>query len=134
PAKGRRRGNLAQGNLEEVSRSRGHRLVAGRVDRARSLRRRSSSVAGMRPRSSTSRPPSSDCRSDRRFMFRLGLVLFVTAAATIAGWRLLDHHVQAANVEGPLHGVTYAPWAKDQDPLSGKSSGIVSFLRTAFTE
>ena len=67
-------------------------------------------------------------------MFRLGLVLFVTAAATIAGWRLLDHHVQAANVEGPLHGVTYAPWAKDQDPLSGKSSGIVSFLRTAFTE
>ncbi|HEY6983068.1 glycosyltransferase [Reyranella sp.] len=52
----------------------------------------------------------------------------------MAGWRLLDSHVQAANVEGPLHGVTYAAWAKDQDPLAAKSSGILSFLRTAFTE
>jgi cellulose synthase/poly-beta-1,6-N-acetylglucosamine synthase-like glycosyltransferase/exo-beta-1,3-glucanase (GH17 family) len=67
-------------------------------------------------------------------MFRLGLVLLVSAVATVGGWRLLDSHVQAANVEGPLHGVTYAPWAKDQDPLSAKSSGIFSFLRTAFTE
>ncbi len=67
-------------------------------------------------------------------MFRFGLVLLVTTAATIAGWRLLDSHVQAANVEGPLHGVTYAPWAKDQDPLSARSNGVLSFLRTAFTE
>ena len=54
--------------------------------------------------------------------------------ATIAGWRLLDRTVTAADVEGPLHGVTYAPWAKDQDPIAAKSSGIVSFLRTAFTD
>lgn len=67
-------------------------------------------------------------------MFRLGLVLLVAAAATIAGWRLLDGRVHAAAVEGPLHGVTYAPWAKDQDPLSAKSNGVLSFLRTAFTE
>jgi cellulose synthase/poly-beta-1,6-N-acetylglucosamine synthase-like glycosyltransferase/exo-beta-1,3-glucanase (GH17 family) len=67
-------------------------------------------------------------------MFRRGLVLLVAVAATMAGWRLLDSHVQAANVEGPLHGVTYAAWAKDQDPLAAKSSGILSFLRTAFTE
>ncbi|SKA20686.1 Glycosyltransferase, catalytic subunit of cellulose synthase and poly-beta-1,6-N-acetylglucosamine synthase [Enhydrobacter aerosaccus] len=67
-------------------------------------------------------------------MFRLGVVLLITVAATIAGWRLLDRQVDAANVEGPLHGVTYAPWGKDQDPLSATSSGILSFLRTAFTE
>ncbi len=67
-------------------------------------------------------------------MLRLGLVLVVTAAATIAGWRLLNQHISAADVTMPLHGVTYAPWAKDQDPIAGKSSGVVSFLRTAFTE
>ena len=67
-------------------------------------------------------------------MFRLALVLVVAAAATIAGWRLLDRELPAANVEGPLHGVTYAPWAKDQDPLESKSSGVFPFLRTAFTE
>ncbi len=67
-------------------------------------------------------------------MIRLGLVLLVTAAATIAGWRLFDSHVSAANVEGLLHGVTYAPWAKDQDPIEAKTSGIFSFLRTAVSE
>ena len=30
--------------------------------------------------------------------------------------------------------MTYAPWAKDQDPIDAKSSGIFSFLRTAVTE
>ena len=44
-------------------------------------------------------------------MMRRGLVLFFTVAATLVGWRLLDSRVTAANVEGPLHGVTYAPWA-----------------------
>ena len=67
-------------------------------------------------------------------MFRLALVLVLAAAATIAGWRLLDRQLAAANVEGPLHGVTYAPWAKDQDPLDAKSSGVFPFLRTAFSE
>jgi cellulose synthase/poly-beta-1,6-N-acetylglucosamine synthase-like glycosyltransferase/exo-beta-1,3-glucanase (GH17 family) len=67
-------------------------------------------------------------------MFRLALVLIVAAAATIAGWRLLDRQVTAANVDGPLHGVTYAPWAKDQDPLESKASGVFPFLRTAITE
>src|SRR5258708_21665664 len=67
-------------------------------------------------------------------MFRLALVLMVAAAATIAGWWLLDRQLAAAGVEGPLHGVTYAPWAKDQDPLESKSSGVFSFLRTAITE
>ena len=67
-------------------------------------------------------------------MFRLALVLVVAAAATIAGWRLLDRELPAANVEGPLHGVTYAPWAKDQDPLVLDASGVFSFLRTAITE
>jgi len=67
-------------------------------------------------------------------MFRLGLVLIVAAAATLAGWRLLDRQIDAANVEGPLHGVTYAPWAKDQDPIAGRTSSIYSFLRTAITE
>ncbi|HTO82069.1 MAG TPA: glycosyltransferase, partial [Methylomirabilota bacterium] len=67
-------------------------------------------------------------------MFRLALVLVVAAAATIAGWRLLDRELAAADVEGPLHGVTYAPWARDQDPLASKASGIFPFLRTAITE
>ena len=67
-------------------------------------------------------------------MIRQGLVLLLVVAATIAGWRLLDGQIEAANVEGPLHGVTYAPWAKDQDPIEAKASGIWSFLRTAFTE
>ena len=40
----------------------------------------------------------------------------------------------AADLEGPLHGVTYAPWAKDQDPLEGKASGLWSFLRTAVND
>ena len=44
-------------------------------------------------------------------MFRIGLVLILAATATIAGWRLLDRTVSAADVEGPLQGVTYAPWA-----------------------
>ena len=47
---------------------------------------------------------------------------------------MLDGEVTAANVEGPLHGVTYAPWAKDQDPIEAKASGVYSFLRTAFTD
>jgi len=67
-------------------------------------------------------------------MMRLGLVLLVTVAVTLLGWRLLDRHVTAANVEGPLHGVTYAPWAKDQDPIEAKASGVFSFLRTAVSE
>src|SRR5260370_41341705 len=67
-------------------------------------------------------------------MCRLALVLIVTGAATSAGWRLLDRQVAAANLEGPLHGITYAPWAKHQDPLGSKASGVFSFLRTAITE
>ena len=67
-------------------------------------------------------------------MIRLGLVLLIAAAATIVGWRLLDGQVNAADVEGPLHGVTYAPWAKDQDPIESKSSGVFSFLRTAISD
>ncbi len=67
-------------------------------------------------------------------MIRLGLVLLITAAVTLVGWRLLDRHVTAATVEGPLHGVTYAPWGKDQDPIEAKSSGVFSFLRTAVSE
>ena len=57
-------------------------------------------------------------------MMRRGLVLLVAALATVVGWRLLDGYLQAANVEGPLHGVTYAPWAKDQDPLEGRTALI----------
>ena len=67
-------------------------------------------------------------------MIRQGLVLLLVVAATIVGWRLLDTRIEAADVEVPLHGVTYAPWAKDQDPLDGKASGVWSFLRTAFTD
>lgn len=67
-------------------------------------------------------------------MIRLGVILLVTAAVTLLGWRLLDSTVTAANVEGPLHGVTYAPWAKDQDPIEAKSSGVFSFLRTAVSD
>jgi len=67
-------------------------------------------------------------------MMRLGLVLLVVTVATLLGWRLLDRHIAAADVEGLLQGVTYAPWAKDQDPLAGKATGIFSFLRTAVTE
>ncbi|MBL0900249.1 MAG: glycosyltransferase, partial [Reyranella sp.] len=52
----------------------------------------------------------------------------------MAGWRLLDGRLQAADVEGPLHGVTYATWGKDQDPLEAKASGFWSFLRTAVNE
>lgn len=67
-------------------------------------------------------------------MFRRGLVLLVAVLATVAGWRLLDGRLQAADVEGRLHGVTYAPWGKDQDPLEAKASGFWSFLRTAVNE
>ncbi len=66
-------------------------------------------------------------------MFRLSLVFLLTVAATIIGWRSLDSRIEAADIEGPIHGVTYAPWAKDQDPLESKASGVWSFLRTAFT-
>lgn len=67
-------------------------------------------------------------------MIRVGLVLILVAAATVAGWRSLNRQITAADVELPLNGVTYAPWGRDQDPLAGKSSGVVSFLRTAFTD
>src|ERR1044072_6606260 len=67
-------------------------------------------------------------------MIHLGLVLLIVAAATIVGWRLLDGQIAAADVDGPLHGVTYAPWAKDQDPIESKSSGVFSFLRTAVSD
>ncbi|MBV8394590.1 MAG: glycosyltransferase, partial [Alphaproteobacteria bacterium] len=67
-------------------------------------------------------------------MFRLGLVILVAIGATVAGWRLLDTHLTAAAVDGPLHGVTYAPWGRDQDPLESRATGLYSFLRTAFTE
>jgi cellulose synthase/poly-beta-1,6-N-acetylglucosamine synthase-like glycosyltransferase/exo-beta-1,3-glucanase (GH17 family) len=67
-------------------------------------------------------------------MIRLILVLLVTVAATLAGWRLLDGRVEASDMATPLHGITYAPWAKDQDPIEAKSSGVFSFLRTAFNE
>jgi len=67
-------------------------------------------------------------------MIRQSLVLLIVVATTILGWRLLDGQIDAANVEGPLHGVTYAPWAKDQDPIEAKASGVWSFLRTAFTD
>lgn len=67
-------------------------------------------------------------------MMRRGLVLLIVVAATLVGWRLLDSRITAADVEGTLHGVTYAPWAKDQDPLEGKASGLWSFLRTAVNE
>ena len=30
--------------------------------------------------------------------------------------------------------MTYAPWARDQDPIDAKASGVLSFLRTAFTD
>ena len=66
-------------------------------------------------------------------MFRLTLVLLFTFVATLVGWRLLDGRVDAPNIDLPLHGVTYAPWAKDQDPLDAKASGVFSFLRTAFS-
>ena len=67
-------------------------------------------------------------------MIRQGLVLLIVVATTILGWRLLDRQIDAATVEGPLHGVTYAPWAKDQDPIDAKASGIFSFLRTAVSD
>ena len=66
-------------------------------------------------------------------MFRLTLVLLVTVAATLVGWRLLDARIDAPDVALPLHGVTYAPWGKDQDPLEAKASGVFSFLRTAYS-
>ena len=40
-------------------------------------------------------------------MIRQSLVLLIVVATTILGWRLLDGQIDAANVEGPLHGVTY---------------------------
>src|SRR5258708_34916022 len=88
----------------------------------------------MRLRSRRHRVPPAARRSDRHFMIRHSLVLVIVVAATIIGWRLLDGEIDAANVEGPLHGVTYAPWAKDQDPIEAKASGVYSFLRTAFTD
>ena len=67
-------------------------------------------------------------------MFRPVLVLLVTVAATLLGWRMLDAPIVAADMATPVHGVTYAPWAKDQDPIEAKSSGVFSFLRTAIDD
>ncbi|HYC65998.1 MAG TPA: hypothetical protein VEC14_14810, partial [Reyranellaceae bacterium] len=67
-------------------------------------------------------------------MLRSILVLLVTVAATLGGWRMLDARIDAADMANPVHGVTYAPWAKDQDPIEAKSSGVFSFLRTALNE
>ena len=67
-------------------------------------------------------------------LHKLGLVLILAAAATVAGWRLFDRHLSAADIEGPLHGVTYVPWAKDQYPIANKSSSVANFLHTAFTD
>src|SRR6266478_1208755 len=88
----------------------------------------------MRPRSRRQRVPPAVRRRDRPFMLRQRLVLLIVVATTILGWRLLDGQIDAAAVEGPLHGVTYAPWAKDQDPIEAKAIGVFSFLRTAFTD
>src|SRR5258707_15426163 len=54
---------------------------------------------------------------DRLFMIRQGFVLLLAVVATIVRWRLLDSGIDAATVEGPLHGVTYAPSAKEQDSI-----------------
>ncbi len=67
-------------------------------------------------------------------MIRLSLVLLVTVAATLLGWRMLDGRIDAPNMASPLHGVTYAPWGKDQDPIEAKASGVFSFLRTAISD
>ena len=64
-------------------------------------------------------------------MYRLGLVLILVALATIGGWRLLNRTVTAADVEGPLQGVTYAPWGRDQDPIAARSSGSWSLPQGA---
>src|SRR5215470_9073300 len=88
----------------------------------------------MRPRSRRQHVPPAVRRSDRPFMVRQGLILLSVVAASVIGWRLLDARMHAADVELPLHGVTYAPWAKDQDPIEAKASGVLSFLRTAFTD
>src|SRR5258708_28280105 len=88
----------------------------------------------MRLRSRRHRVPPAARRSDRHFMIRHSLVLVIVVATTILGWRLLDGQIDAANVDTPLHGVTYAPWAKDQDPIEATSGGVFSFLRTAITE
>ena len=72
--------------------------------------------------------------SDRLSMKRNGLVLLIVVLSTVLGWRLFDRHVTAADVEAPLHGVTYAPWGKDQDPLEARASGVWSFLRTAVSD
>ena len=67
-------------------------------------------------------------------MMRNGLVLLIVVLSTVLGWRLMNSTLTAADIEAPLHGVTYAPWAKDQDPLEARSSGVWSFLRTAFSD
>src|SRR5262249_29379118 len=77
-------------------------------------------------------PPARRCETP--LVIRTGLVLRIAAVARVWGWRRTDGTVTAVDVEGPLHGVTYAPLAKNQDPLESKASGIWSFLRPAFTD
>ena len=48
-------------------------------------------------------------------------VLLLSAAVTVAGWRVFSHAESAPAVEGPLHGVTYAPYGKDQDATIAES-------------
>ncbi|QQS11807.1 MAG: glycosyltransferase [Rhodospirillales bacterium] len=46
------------------------------------------------------------------------LTIALTIAATFAGWSLFSREIAPPPIDGMLHGVTYAPYGKDQDAMA----------------
>lgn len=44
--------------------------------------------------------------------------LLIIAAATFLGWKVFSGTIEPPPMDGPLYGVTYAPYAKDQDSMA----------------
>jgi len=64
-------------------------------------------------------------------MLRLSALLTVvlTIAATFGAWSLFTRTYDAPPIEGLLHGVTYAPFAKDQDAARGDKPRVEQMER-----
>ncbi|HJQ56557.1 MAG TPA: hypothetical protein VJ890_06605, partial [Vineibacter sp.] len=57
---------------------------------------------------------------DRPSGFRLNALgaLLIVVVATFAGWGLFSRSIEPPAMDGQLYGVTYAPYAKDQDAMA----------------
>ena len=57
------------------------------------------------------------------------LTVVLTVAATFGAWSLFTRTYDAPPIEGLLHGVTYAPYAKDQDAARGDKPRVEQMER-----